>query len=196
VARQLQPVTRLARLILDSGKPAYVVGGEVGINYNRLLDYADGRMAIPSAHRAKLTRYFGADPEGVDATVDATQSSFTDTVFSAEFHRAKVAPGGDMLVVLRVPRWLHDDVTGAWALNDAAGLVLDVRAVDEGTGRPARFSATVDDVTVRAGDGLFIRLLVPAEDRDAALQLSSNQYPKRFRFRPWTPPAKQFFDDE
>jgi hypothetical protein len=100
-----------------------------------------------------------------------------------------------MLVVLRVPRWLDDDVTGAWTLNDAAGLVLEVCAVD-GTDHGARFSATVDDVTVRAGDGLFIRLRLPPEDRDAALQLSSNQYPKRFRFRPWTPPAKQLFDDE
>jgi hypothetical protein len=195
VARQLQPATRLARLILDSGKPAYVVGGEVGINYNRLLDYADGRMAIPAGHRAKLTRYFGTDPEGVDAAGDAAQSSFTGTSFSAEFHRAKLAPGGDMLVVLRVPRWLEDDVTGAWALNDAAGLVLEVHAVDEGTGRRAQFSATVEDVTVRSGDGLLIRLRVPSEDRNAALDLSSKQYPKRFRFRPWTPPAKPLFDD-
>jgi hypothetical protein len=65
MARQLQPVTDLARSILESGKPAYVVAAEVGINYNRLLDYADGRMAPTTAHASKLTAYLVAD-QGIE----------------------------------------------------------------------------------------------------------------------------------
>jgi hypothetical protein len=60
--RTLRPVTPLARLILASGKTLYVTAAEVGINYSRMSDYANGRMEISSLHRAKLTEYFGADP--------------------------------------------------------------------------------------------------------------------------------------
>jgi hypothetical protein len=114
VARHLRPDTKLARLILESGKPAYVVAGEVGINYNRLLDYADGRIAMAPGHRIKLTRYFGTDPRRGDSIEADERTQTFDTVeFDATVRGVRVGAGGDAVVTLEVG-FLTGDAIRAW----------------------------------------------------------------------------------
>ena len=160
MARQLRPDTRLARLILDAGKPAYVVAGEVGINYNRLLDYADGRIDMSHPHRIKLARYFGIDPPhglGTSSNEDDVDA-FDGARFDALVKGARVVPGGDAIVTLLVEQW-GGHVDEAWKLTGATGLVLDVRVCDEFDTRGCcEFSASVDDVRVKPGVGVEVRL--------------------------------------
>jgi hypothetical protein len=80
MARQLRPVTPLAEEILASGKPAYVVAAEVGINYNRLLDYADGRVDLSPAHEARLERYFGGGPSEPNGITSGDPIEFSASV--------------------------------------------------------------------------------------------------------------------
>ncbi len=190
MARQLLPVTPLARRILESGKAAYVVAGEVGINYNRLLDYADGRMEMSSAHRVKLARYFGTD--GWGSGEDGSESSFDHTEFDAVVRDARVTPGGDAVLVLlaeavrgeALNTWRLD----AWPLVDAAGQPLAVRATTLG-GHVTEFSATVESLRVRPGVGLEVRLRVPAADRDAVLVVGYMEMLQRFEFERSEPSA-------
>jgi hypothetical protein len=179
MARQLRPDTRLARLILESGKPAYVVAGEVGINYNRLLDYADGRIAMAAGHRIKLTRYFGSDPWKDANKGGGSQGEFDRTTFDAVVRGARVTPGADAIVTLLVER-MRGGVSEAWKLVDSAGLVLDVATEGYLNERRIEFSATVEDVRVKPGVGVDVRLRVPDRERDVALMLGWSDTPKQF----------------
>jgi hypothetical protein len=184
MARQLRPDTRLARLILESGKPAYVVAGEVGINYNRLLDYADGRIAMAPGHRIKLTRYFGADPrrrEGVET--DQRTQTFDTVEFDATVRGVRVGAGGDAVVTLEVGL-LAGDGLRAWRLTGAEGIVLAAEGVDHLRGTKVAFTATVEDVRVKPGLAMDVRVRIPAIERDAAFVLGATSMPKRFTFSP------------
>jgi hypothetical protein len=184
VSRRLRPDTRLARLILKSGKPAYVVAGEVGINYNRLLDYADARMDITPVHRIKLTRYFGTDPcRYGDNEEPGPERRFGGARFEAVVTGARVTPGGDAVVTLHVGS-VGSNVREAWRLTDAAGIVLDVVGIGWFDDVPIAFSASVDDVRVRPAGGLAIRLRLPSDERDAALNIGRTSTPTRLIMTP------------
>jgi hypothetical protein len=178
VARRLRPVTPLARLILESGKPAYVVSGEVGINYNRLLDYADGRMEIPHQHRTKLTRYFGADLLTHQRTDEEEPSGFESVTFVGQTRRARQVRGGDVLVIVRVSR----RVAQARELSKAAGMILSVACTNPND-QKVEFRASVEDLTVKPGTGLEIRLRVAGDERDIALDLPRTMSTMHCRIR-------------
>jgi hypothetical protein len=184
VARQLRPDTKLARLILESGKPAYVVAGEVGINYNRLLDYADGRIAMAPGHRIKLTRYFGTDPRSGDSNeANERTQTFERVEFDATVRGVRVGAGGDAVVTLEVG-FLTGDCAAAWRLTDAEGIVVAAVGVDYLHGVKVAFSATVEDVRVKPGLGMDIRVRIPAVERDAGGALGLTSTRKRFTFSP------------
>jgi hypothetical protein len=174
-------------LILDSGKPAYVVAGEVGINYNRLLDYADGRIEMTHAHRIKLTRYFNTDPardgDGEYGS-DGKRSAFDGAQFDAFVRGSRVVPGGDAIVTLLVEQW-SGCVREAWKLTSASGVVLEVEVFDLlSNHRHPNFSASVEDVRVKPAIAVEIRLRIPGEERDAALTLARLDTPKTCLMRP------------
>ena len=179
MARQLKPDTPLARMILDSGKPAYVVAGEVQINYNRLLDYADGRMPISPVHRVRLTRYFGIDPANSSGCGSTdTSPKFEPACFGASVQRVRAVPGHDCLLVLSVAAM--EGQPDAWTLNDAAGLVLAVTATDRFGDVLAEFSASVEELLLRPDAGLLVRLRVPADERDVLMRLGRARVPLTF----------------
>jgi hypothetical protein len=178
VARRLRPVTPLARLILESGKPAYVVSGEVGINYNRLLDYADGRMEIPHQHRTKLTGYFGADPLTHQRSDMEDPSDFESVTFVGQTRRARQVRGGDALVVVRVSKRVEQ----ARELSKAAGVILSVACTNPND-QKVEFRASVEDLTVKPGTGLEIRLRVAGDERDIALALPRTMSTMECRIR-------------
>jgi hypothetical protein len=186
MARQIQPTTPLARLILDSGKPAYVVAGEVGISYNRLLDYADGRASPGHAHEVKLVRYFGQPlNDSHDSHEDRVDEAFEHPVrFVGVVRGARLVPRADVVVTLLVGQLSDErDVLEAWRLAGASGVIFDVRVHEPIMGLvEASFTASVEDVRIRPGIGLEVRLRVPAEERDAVLRVGWVDGPKVFHF--------------
>jgi hypothetical protein len=185
MARQLQPNTPLARLILDSGKPAYVVAGEVGISYNRLLDYADGRAEPGHAHEVKLVRYFGQPIDQNSVQRQGRGDRFGEPVqFIAVMRGARMVPRADVVVTLLVDQLSDEaDVLEAWRLAGASGVIFQVRVVEPITGLvQATFSASVDDVRIRPGIGLELRLRVPSEERDGVLRVGWMDGPRLFVF--------------
>lgn len=120
----------LARLILESGKTLYVVAAEVGINYSRLSDYANGRVQILAAHCTKLRDYFGADPVTGDPTSPSASDKTTlATAFWASLGPWRSQPG-------RRPDRRADDVqSGYGRLLDAVGHGRTLGALVDGHGR-------------------------------------------------------------
>jgi hypothetical protein len=161
-----------------------VVAGEVGINYNRLLDYADGRITMAPGHRIKLSRYFGTDPrrsEGIE--VDERTRTFETVEFDATVRGVRVGAGGDAVVTLEVGL-LTGDATRAWRLTDAEGIVLAAVGVDHLDGTKVAFTATVEDIRVKPGVGIDVRVRIPAVERDAGAAVGLTTTPKRFTFSP------------
>jgi hypothetical protein len=91
MARTLRPVTPLAQSILASGKPAYVVAAEVGINYNRLLDYADGRMTPTVTHVSRLSNYLSKEDETQDPSPTSAQPISTIQLIGVSANVRQVA---------------------------------------------------------------------------------------------------------
>jgi hypothetical protein len=161
-----------------------VVAGEVGINYNRLLDYADGRIAMAPGHRIKLTRYFGTDPRrGDGVNGDERTQTFEAVEFDATVHRVRVGAGGDAVLTLAI-ELLSEDIEQAWQLTRTEGIVLAADGVDYLRGVRASFTATVEDVRVKPGVGIDVRVRIPAVERDAGIVLGLTTTPKRFTFSP------------
>jgi hypothetical protein len=172
-------------MILASGKPAYVVAGEVGISYNRLLDYADGRASLAHAHEVRLVRYFGSPIGERDSSERlAGAHAFEDGVeFLAVVRGARAVPRADVVVTLLVNQTADEwDVVEAWRLAGASGVTFLVCAFEPITRRlQTGFSASVEDVKVRPGAGLEVRLRVPHEERDSVLGVSWSSAPRIFR---------------
>jgi hypothetical protein len=161
-----------------------VVAGEVGIAYNRLLDYADGRVNLAHAHEVKLVRYFGR-PVGDDDAVTSTAVSEFDrqVTFVAVVRAARMVPSADVIVTLLIGQLSDEhDVLEAWWLAGASGMIFVVRAHEPVTGLvETSFSASVEDVRIRPGVGLEVRLRVPGEERDRVLRVGWSNAPKLFR---------------
>jgi hypothetical protein len=162
-----------------------VVAGEVGISYNRLLDYADGRTELGHAHEVKLVRYFGAPvgDHGGDQRAVVVGEFDRAVMFLAVVRGARLVPRSDVIVTLLVGQLADtSDVVEAWRLSGASGLVFEVCVFEPITGlREASFSASVEDVRIRPGVGLEVRLRVPGEERDGVLRVSWSNAPKVFR---------------
>jgi hypothetical protein len=161
-----------------------VVAGEVGISYNRLLDYADGRVSLAHAHEVKLVRYFGRPVGDDDAFTSTAVGEFDRVVaFVAVVRAARLVPSADVMVTLLIGQLSDErDVLEAWRLSGASGTIFMVRTHEPITGLvETSFSASVEDVRIRPGTGLEVRLRVPGEERDGVLRVSWSNAPKVFR---------------
>jgi hypothetical protein len=129
MARTLRPVTPLAQSILASGKPAYIVAAEVGINYNRLLDYCDGRMEPTSVHRSKLSTYVEpASDDAANSTVahEVESEPFDPIEFCACVTRMSTQ-GTSARVVLEVCDRLAEPLIWDLALANLSSVLLGWR---------------------------------------------------------------------
>jgi hypothetical protein len=186
--RTLRPVTPLARLILESGRTLYVTAAEAGINYSRMSDYANGRMAISSLHRAKLAEYFRADPTSGERQTsgddDDHLSEGEPVVFWASLGALRAQPARAPVATLLVPT---EDMPEAWRLLDAGGGSMRVWMAMDGddrmTRRPPELPeglwwhrcAEVKVLNLDASDSadgplLRLRLRVNQSDRDTAFE--------------------------
>jgi hypothetical protein len=131
--RTLQPTTPLARLILQCGKPAYVVAAEVPVNHNRFLDYCAGRVDISRQHLIRLAEYFEVTPAAIlggelpdsTAPVMAPEPTFELETWGS-VAELRATPGAKHVTVFVTAR------ENAWALRDAppAPLVMWARQHD------------------------------------------------------------------
>jgi hypothetical protein len=185
--RTLRPVTPLARLILDSGKPAYVVAAEVGINHSRLLDYANDRVEMSSNHILKLSDYFGVRISDLrdDSSADIAVSCAPDVSSEAQIEEpcidfectampveVRAAHNRDVSVKFRV----EASESAPWELVDASTTVnvwtIEWSRSDDGEREASwvrRCEALVDDVRASGGN-LVVGLTVPRSDRDSAFE--------------------------
>ncbi len=61
--RRVTDRTALGRLILEDDLRLDRVAFETGIHYRTLQEYVSGRKSPRGGHLAKLTEFFGVDPE-------------------------------------------------------------------------------------------------------------------------------------
>ena len=104
---------------------------------------------------------------------------FDGAQFRAVVRGVRVKPGGDAILTVLIQDWIGN-VGEGWKLTNAEGLVLELVAQDEVTGRRDTCIVSVERLRVRPGTGLEIQLRVPSERRDAALAISDSDLPKRF----------------
>jgi hypothetical protein len=131
-----------------------------------------------------LTRYFGTDPRRSDSIeADERTQAFEPVEFDATVRGVRVGAGGDAVVTLEVAL-LTGDAARAWRLTDAEGIVLAGDGDDYLQGVKVAFTATVEDVRVKPGLGMDVRVRIPAVERDAAFVLGATSTPKRFTFSP------------
>jgi hypothetical protein len=156
MARQLRPITPLAELILAGGRPAYVVAAEVGINYNRLLDYADGRLAPTTAHQLRLDRYFDTHEHTTGDDVEPIEPE-PPVTFGAVLRQIRSLPGREgVLSLLVVDRAEAARVSSLMARDE----VLDIEATDPWTDAVSVLRARPEAAVYRPGQGLELRFRI------------------------------------
>jgi hypothetical protein len=176
MARQLRPVTDLAEAILASRKPAYVVAAEVGINYNRLLDYADGRMVVSPAHAARLERYFGGRPSEQNGITGDRRIEFSASVLGI----ATVPRKGAVITLL---------IDGQPARLEPLWLVASryqrvrVECLLPWTATTVRFDAMIERAVLKRSSSVRLDLRVGHASDLAAVGLTSG--PVMFRVVPY-----------
>jgi hypothetical protein len=63
--RPINTATKLALRMRETGKPLYVIAGEVGISYPQMTAYSSGRKQILSHHMIKLCDFFECEPDEI-----------------------------------------------------------------------------------------------------------------------------------